>query len=101
MLTGNMGGCIGDVSSILLIAGGVFLLVRRVITWQIPVAYIGTVALVTFLLPKGGGIAADFMLYELLSGGLMLGAIFMEMCIRDRYYNVGVALYCGRGVCFL
>ena len=77
MLTGNMGGCIGEVSSILLIAGGVFLLVRRVITWQIPVAYIGTVALVTFLLPKGGGIAADFMLYELLSGGLMLGAIFM------------------------
>lgn len=69
MLTGNMGGCIGEVSSILLIAGGVFLLVRRVITWQIPVAYIGTVALVTFLLPKGGGIAADFMLYELLSGG--------------------------------
>ena len=34
-------------------------------------------ALVTFLLPKGGGMAADFMLYELLSGGLMLGAIFM------------------------
>ncbi len=77
MLTGNISGCIGEVSSVLIIAGGVYLLVRHVISWQIPVAYIGTVALVTLLLPKGGGIAVDFMLYEILSGGLMLAAFFM------------------------
>lgn len=77
MISGNISGSIGEVSSVLLIAGGVYLIVRRVITWQIPLAYIGTVAVVTMLFPKGGGIAADFMLYELFAGGLMLGAFFM------------------------
>ncbi len=77
MLTGNISGCIGEVSSVLIIAGGIYLLVRRVISWRIPVAYIGTVALITFLLPKEGTLAVDFMLYEILSGGLMLAAFFM------------------------
>ncbi len=77
MLLGNHGGCIGEISSLLLIAGGIYLLVRRVITWQIPVSYLGTVALLTFLFPKYNGVAGEFMLYELLAGGLMLGAFFM------------------------
>lgn len=78
LITGsNMGGCIGEVSSLLLIAGGIYLMIRRVITWQIPVAYLGTVALLTFIFPQYGGVAADFMLTELFSGGLMLGAFFM------------------------
>ncbi len=76
-IIGNTGGCIGEVSSLLLIAGGVYLLIRRVITWHIPVAYIGTVALLTYLFPRTGGVAVDFMLSELFAGGLMLGAIFM------------------------
>lgn len=77
MFLGNKAGCIGEVSAILLIAGGIFLLIRKVITWHIPVSYIGTVAVLTFLFPRNGGVAAEFMLYELLAGGLMLGAIFM------------------------
>ncbi len=77
MLLGNHAGCIGEVSSLLLLAGGIFLLVQRVITWHIPVAYIGTVAALTFLFPQHGGVAAEFMLYELLAGGLILGAFFM------------------------
>ncbi|MBQ4354539.1 MAG: RnfABCDGE type electron transport complex subunit D [Clostridia bacterium] len=78
MLIGNIGGCIGEVSSLLLIAGGIYLIVfRRVITWHIPAAYIGTVALLTFLFPQHGGVAFDFMLCELLSGGLIIGAFFM------------------------
>ncbi len=57
MITGsNMGGCIGEVSSLLLIAGGIYLLIRRVITWHIPVAYIGTVAVLTFVFPQYGGV---------------------------------------------
>ena len=76
-IIGNTGGCIGEVSSLLLIAGGVYLLIRRVITWHTPVAYIGTVALLTYLFPKTGGVAVDFMLAEIFAGGLMLGAIFM------------------------
>ena len=76
LLTGNIGGCIGEVSSALLILGGIYLLVRKIISWRIPVAFIGTVAVLTFIFPQGGE-RLDFMLYEILSGGLMLGAIFM------------------------
>lgn len=77
MLLGRHSGCIGEVSAILLIAGGIYLLVRRVITWHIPVAYIGTVAIITFLFPQYNGVPSEFMVYEILSGGLLLGAIFM------------------------
>lgn len=76
MFFGNTSGCIGEVSALLLIAGGLYLLIRRVITWHIPIAYIGTVALITLIFPQAGN-GIQFMLYELLSGGLMLGAFFM------------------------
>lgn len=77
MLMGAHGGCIGETASLLLIAGGIYLLLRGTITWHIPVAYLGTVALVTFLFPLGGAEPLQFMVYELLSGGLILGAFFM------------------------
>ncbi len=76
LFTGRCAGSIGEISAVLLILGGIYLLCRRVITWHIPVAYIGTVALLTLIFPKTEG-AAMFMLGELVSGGLMLGAIFM------------------------
>lgn len=77
LFLGNVGGCIGETSALLLLVGFVYLLVRRVITARIPVAYLGTVAVLTFLFPLGGSPRADWMLSQLLSGGLMLGAIFM------------------------
>ena len=78
LFLGRCGGSIGEISALLLLLGGVYLILRRVITWQIPVAYLGTVALITFVFPRGGGFFDwRFMLFELLSGGLMLGAIFM------------------------
>lgn len=77
MMIGNVPGGIGEVSSLLLIAGGIYLLWRRVITWHIPAAFIGTVVLVTFVLPQYSGIALDYMLYQLFAGGLILGAFFM------------------------
>lgn len=76
LIFGTVGGCIGEVSAILLIAGMVYLLLRRVITWHIPAAYIGTVALLTFFFPQGN-MGLDFMLSQVFSGGLLLGAIFM------------------------
>ena len=76
-IIGNVGGCIGEVSAFMLAAGGIYMLVRRVITWHIPVAYIGTVALLTYIFPQHGGVAAEFMLAEIFSGGLFIGAIFM------------------------
>lgn len=75
-ITGNMPGCIGEISAVLLILGGVFLLVRRVITWHIPVTFIGTVFLLSYLFPIGD-LDIQFPLYSIFSGGLMLGAFFM------------------------
>jgi len=78
MFLGKIGGTIGEVSALFLLLGGVYLLIRKIITWQIPVAYIGTVALLTFLFPQIDGVARwEFMLYEVLAGGLILGAFFM------------------------
>ena len=77
MIMGNIGGCIGEVSAVLLAVGGIYLLVRKVITWHIPVAYIGTVAVLTLLFARGDASALSFMLYEVFAGGLMIGAFFM------------------------
>ncbi len=74
---GTVGGCIGEISVLMLLIGGIYLLVRRVITWHIPVSFLGTVALLTFLFPLGDLPRWEFMLASLFSGGLMLGAIFM------------------------
>ena len=73
---GNVGGCIGETSAALLIVGFIYLLLRKVITARIPVAFIGTVAVLTFLFPMGQA-KIEWMLYQIFSGGLMLGAIFM------------------------
>lgn len=77
MFLGMTGGSMGEVSAIALLAGGVYLLFRRVITIHIPAAYILTVAVLTFIFPAGGLGRVDSMLYNVLGGGLMLGAIFM------------------------
>ena len=76
MFVGLIGGSMGEVSAMLLILGGLFLLWRKVITWYIPVSYIGTVAALTFLFPRGND-PLQWMLCNLLGGGLLLGAIFM------------------------
>ena len=69
-------GSAGEVSALMLLIGGVYLIVRKVISWQTPVAYIATVAVVTFLFPRGND-PMTFMLYNVLGGGLFLGAFFM------------------------
>lgn len=76
LLIGKCGGTIGEVSSVLLLAGGIYLIVRKVISWQLPLSYIVTVALLTALFPKSDDTLA-FVLSELFSGGLMLAAFFM------------------------
>ncbi|MGM9613602.1 MAG: RnfABCDGE type electron transport complex subunit D [Butyricicoccus sp.] len=74
---GQQGGVIGETCALALLAGGAYLLYRKVITINIPAAYILTVAVLTFLFPMGGADRFQWMLTQLLSGGLMLGAIFM------------------------
>ena len=77
MFLGQTGGVIGETSAIALIIGGLYLLWRKVITINIPAAYILTVAVITFLFPMGDVSRVQWMLSQVLSGGLMLGAIFM------------------------
>ena len=74
---GQHGGVIGETCALALLAGGAYLLYRKVITINIPAAYILTVAVLTFLFPLGGNDRLQWMLSEVLSGGLLLGAIFM------------------------
>ena len=61
----------------MLIVGGIYLVVRGVIRVRVPVSFIASVAVLTFLFPAAGVGRLDWMLYNLLGGGLMLGAIFM------------------------
>lgn len=77
LFLGNIPGCIGEISAAALILGGLYLIVRKVIGWQIPVTYIGTVAVLTLLFGREGYGHVEWMLYNLFSGGLMLGAFFM------------------------
>lgn len=77
LLVGQQAGCLGEVASLMLILGGVYLVLRKVISPRIPLCYLGTVAVLTLLFPMGGVPRVDWMLYNLFSGGLMLGAIFM------------------------
>ena len=74
LVLGNIGGSIGEVSKLALAIGLVYLLVRRVITWQIPTVYIGSVFVFSFLL---NGFDLYSALLMTLSGGLFIGAIFM------------------------
>ena len=76
MFLGNCPGSIGELSALALLAGGAYLVARKVISARIPVAYIGTVAVITLVFHKTDN-GLSWMLYQLFSGGLMLGAIFM------------------------
>lgn len=73
MLLGLRGGAIGETCAIALILGGIYLLARRVISWHTPVIYVGTVFVLSLIVKQDLNMA----LYQVLGGGLMIGAIFM------------------------
>lgn len=81
LLLGNMPGSLGEVAAAALLCGFVYLLWRRVITWHIPVTIFLTMAVVAFFVALGYGLKGEllwqFPLFHILSGGAMLGAIFM------------------------
>jgi len=77
LLIGLTPGCIGELSAIALLIGGIYLIAVKVISWRIPVSFIGTVAAVTLISGKAGMSNAAWMMYNLCSGGLLLGAFFM------------------------
>lgn len=70
LFLGNIGGSIGETSALFILLGGILLIALRIVDWRIPLAYIGTVALFTFVLGQDA-------IFHVLAGGLMLGAFFM------------------------
>lgn len=92
MLGGHMNGSMGEIGSFALILGGIYLLCRRVISWHIPVAVLGTMAIFGFCLAIGDGGAAlwQLPLFHLMAGGALLGAIYMA---TD--YSTSPMTHCG------
>ncbi len=76
LFLGNRSGCIGEVCIVLLLLGAIFLLWRRIISWHIPLSFISTLALLSWLW-GGSQIAQGDVLFFLFSGGVILGAFFM------------------------
>ncbi len=76
MFLGNIGGTIGETCTLALVIGGAYLVYKKVISVRIPAAYLGTVAVLTLVFSKGEDPVA-WMLYSVLGGGVVLGAIFM------------------------
>jgi len=77
LLFGERAGCIGETSALLLAAGGVFLIARRWIKWEVPVVMIGTVGLLAWVFGGSEGLFSGDGLLHMMSGGLILGAFFM------------------------
>lgn len=74
LFLGNVGGAIGETCKIALLLGGIYLIARGVISWVMPASFIGTVFVLSFLIKDFSLTAA---LYQVLSGGLIIGAFFM------------------------
>ena len=77
---GNVGGCIGEVSALCILIGGIFLIASKVITWHIPVCFLSSFALLSWIfggLRAGTGLFSGEVLMPLFTGGIMLGAFFM------------------------
>lgn len=95
MFLGVRGGAVGETCVLALLIGFAYLLIRRVIRWQVPVVFIGSV-FVLYLVATGSAVTA---LYEIMAGGLFLGAIFMATDYQTSPINtkgkVFFALGCG------
>jgi len=77
MFLGKVGGSLGEVSALCLLVGGIYLLIRKVISWRPPGAYAGPVPFLPPTAAPAGIDGVQYMLYNVFGGGLMLGAIFM------------------------
>ena len=99
---GNIPGCIGEVSKFLLLIGGLYLIFAKVITWHIPVAFIGSFAILTFIfggIPLGLGFFHGEVIANIFRGGLILGAFFMATdMVTSPVTHKGMIIFgCGCG----
>ncbi|MDD3276461.1 MAG: RnfABCDGE type electron transport complex subunit D [Kiritimatiellales bacterium] len=97
LLIGNVGGCLGETSAIALLIGGIYLLIHKLIKWQVPAAFIGTVAIITGITHHFCPEMTPPALYHVLAGGLMIGAFFMATDIVTSPMTANGALIFGFG----
>ena len=102
LFLGERAGCLGETCAIAIIIGALYLFIRKVITPLIPLCFIGTVAVFTILY---SGFDVEFMLYHILSGGLLLGAVFMATDYTTspitKWGKVIFAIGCGLITCLI
>jgi electron transport complex protein RnfD len=100
LFTGNVGGCLGETSALALLLGGAFLLVRKLIKWQVPASFIGTVAIISGIAHYVNPELTPPALYHVLAGGLLIGAFFMatDMVTSPMTANGALIFGCGCGV---
>lgn len=95
--TGMIPGALGETSALFCLIGFIYLTIKKVIKWKIPVFYIGTVFIMTFLIGSINGLGIWYPLFQILSGGLFLGAIFMATDpVTSPVTSYGQILY---GIC--
>ena len=97
LFTGNVGGCLGETSAIALLIGGVYLLARKLIKWQVPAAFIGTVALISGITHYFAPELTPTPIYHILAGGLLIGAFFMATDMVTSPMTANGALIFGFG----
>jgi len=94
LFMGNMGGSLGEVAGVALILGLAYMLIKKIITWHIPVAILGTVAVFSGILHLADPVQFANPLFHLLTGGLLLGAIFMATdYVTSPMSNKGMLIY--------
>jgi electron transport complex protein RnfD len=94
LFLGNMGGSMGEIAGAALILGLVYMLIRKIITWHIPVSVIGSVAIFTGILHMVSPEAYAGPVFHILTGGLLLGAIFMATdYVTSPMSNKGMIIY--------
>jgi len=77
LLFGKVGGCLGETSAVALLMGGIYLLARKIINWRVPVFYVGSFVLFAWIFGRTGFFTWHNILFEVLNGGLLMGALFM------------------------
>ncbi len=104
LFAGNIPGCIGEISALLLLLGAAYLFYRKIITWQIPVAYIVTFSVFLWIfggLRYNAGYFQGNVLFQLLSGGMVLGVFYMATDMVSTPLNGRGMLIFGAGAGFL
>jgi electron transport complex protein RnfD len=97
LFIGRTGGSIGETSALALLAGGVFLLGRKIIKWHTPVAFMGSVAVLGWLFGGEAGVGSGDGIVHLLSGGVVLGAFFMTTDFLTAPVRTGARIAFGIG----